>query len=52
MATYQEKFKQNYEDVNNLTVLAYEVIPHYLSNPTKENYQLLSDIDDRIQELK
>lgn len=51
MASYQERFEQNYNDVNELNVLVDEVAVYYISNGTEENYQLLSDIDDRILEL-
>ena len=51
MASYQERFEQNYNDINELNVLVNEVAVYYTSNGTLENYQLLSDIDNRILEL-
>lgn len=51
MATYQERFEQNYNDVNELNVLVDEVAVYYTNNGTLENYELLSNIDDRILEL-
>jgi hypothetical protein len=51
MASYQERFEQNYNDVNELNVLVEEVAVYYTNNGALENYQLLSNIDDRILEL-